>query len=115
MIEKKIKIMKTFKQKKYSNLINYYLNKLFIIEKKNKFKNILITAIYVYINNIFSYSNIYITIYPDIYKNKINNLLNIEKKYYKKKLSIIFKNKFRIPDINFYLSNKKILEFINYN
>ncbi|MDH3004675.1 MAG: hypothetical protein NHF90_00810, partial [Candidatus Shikimatogenerans sp. JK-2022] len=109
MIENKIKIMNTFKQKKYSNLINNYLNKLFILEKKNKFKNILITVIYVYINKMLSNSNIYITIYPDIYKKQITNFLNIKKKYYKNKLSLIFKNKFKIPNINFYLSNNNML------
>ncbi|MDH3004232.1 MAG: hypothetical protein NHG00_00210 [Candidatus Shikimatogenerans sp. JK-2022] len=113
MIEKKIKIMKTFKQKKYSNLINNYLNKLFILENKYIFKNIFITVIYVYINKIFSYSNIYVTIYPDIYQKSINKFLNIKRKYYKKKLSLIFKNKYRVPDIYFFLSNNKILNFIN--
>ncbi|WGH25411.1 MAG: hypothetical protein NHF87_00300 [Candidatus Shikimatogenerans bostrichidophilus] len=110
MIEKEIKIMNTLKQKKFSNIIKNYLNKLFLIENKK----ILITVLYVYINKIFSYSKIYTTIYPDIYKKKFNSILNKKKIYYKNKLSIIFKNKFRIPDINFYLSNDKILEFINY-
>lgn len=112
MKKEKIKLMKTLRQKRYSILINNYLNKLFIIENKKKFKNILITVIYVYINKNFSNSNIYITIFPDKYKNKINKILNIKNKYYKNKLSIFFKKKFRIPKLNFYLSNKKTLEFI---
>ncbi|WGH25777.1 MAG: hypothetical protein NHF89_00310 [Candidatus Shikimatogenerans bostrichidophilus] len=53
MKKEKIKLMKTLRQKRYSILINNYLNKLFIIENKKKFKNILITVIYVYINKKF--------------------------------------------------------------
>ncbi|WGH26132.1 MAG: hypothetical protein NHF93_00295 [Candidatus Shikimatogenerans bostrichidophilus] len=113
MIKKnKLKLMKTFKQRKYSILINKYLNKIFILENKNNFKNIFITVIYVYININYSYSNIYITIYPDIYKNKIYKNIKLKKKYYKKKLSFFLKKKFKIPELNFYLSNKKTLEFI---
>ncbi|WGH25040.1 MAG: hypothetical protein NHG14_00290 [Candidatus Shikimatogenerans bostrichidophilus] len=114
MIQNKIKIMKTFKQKKYSNLINNYFNKLFLLESKTKYKNILITVLYVYINKILNYSKIYISIYPNIYNNIIKNKLNLNKKYYKKKLSFIFKNKFKIPNIYFLLSNQKILNFINF-
>ncbi|WGH26665.1 MAG: hypothetical protein NHG02_00355 [Candidatus Shikimatogenerans bostrichidophilus] len=114
MIEK-IKLMKTFKQKRYSTLINNFFNKLFILENRNIYKNIFITVIYVYINKIYSYSNIYITIYPDIYKKYIINIINKKKNYYRKKLSIVFKKKFKIPKLNFYLSNKKLLEFIYLN
>ncbi|WGH25497.1 MAG: hypothetical protein NHG13_00670 [Candidatus Shikimatogenerans bostrichidophilus] len=110
-----IKLMYTFKQKKYSHLINKFLNKLFIIENKYKFKNIFITVIYVYINKILTNANIYITIYPDIYKNQIYFILNKKKKYFKNKLSIFFKNKFKIPNLNFFLSNKKILNLVNLN
>ncbi|WGH24673.1 MAG: hypothetical protein NHF92_00290 [Candidatus Shikimatogenerans bostrichidophilus] len=114
MIRNKIKIMETFKQKKFSNLINNYFNKLFILEKKKVLKNILITVIYVYINKILNYSKIYITIYPPKYNNYIINYLKKNKKYYKKKLSIFLKNKFKIPEFNFYLSNNNILDYINF-
>ncbi|MDH3004791.1 MAG: hypothetical protein NHF85_00565 [Candidatus Shikimatogenerans sp. JK-2022] len=111
----KIKFMYTLKQKKYSSLINNFFNKLFI--KENKFKNILITVIHVYINKIFNLANIYITVYPDIYKNKILYILNIykNKKKYKQKLSFFLKNKFKIPNLYFYLYNEKILEFLLLN
>ncbi|WOX79428.1 ribosome-binding factor A [Candidatus Shikimatogenerans bostrichidophilus] len=101
-----IKQIKTLKQKRYSNLINYFFNKLFIVD--NKFKNILISVVYVYINKNYSYSNIYISIYPNKYKNEIFNKIKNKKNYYKKKLSIFLKNKFIIPELNFSLSNKKI-------
>ncbi|WGH24857.1 MAG: hypothetical protein NHF88_00290 [Candidatus Shikimatogenerans bostrichidophilus] len=114
MIRNKIKIMETFKQKKYSNLINNYFNKLFILEKNKVFKNIIITVIYVYINKILNYSRIYITIYPKKYDNFIIKFLNNNKKYYKKKLSNFFKYKFKIPEFNFYLSNNNILDYINH-
>ncbi|WGH28151.1 MAG: hypothetical protein NHG07_00305 [Candidatus Shikimatogenerans bostrichidophilus] len=74
MIKNKFHIMKTLKQKKYSILINNYLNNIFIIENKNNYNNIIITVIYVYINKNYTNSNIYLTIYPK----------NIKKKFIKK-------------------------------
>lgn len=107
--------METFKQKKYSNLIKNFLNKLFILENKYKFKNIFITVLYVYINKNLTFSNIYITIFPDIYKKKILNNLKKNNFFFKKKLSLFFKKKYKIPKLYFYFSNKKILNFINLN
>ncbi|BDT61482.1 MAG: hypothetical protein RDO_0100 [Flavobacteriales endosymbiont of Rhyzopertha dominica] len=115
MIEK-TKIMNTLKQKKISIKINRFLNNLFILEKNNnKFKNILITVIYVYISKNLNYSNIYITVYPNIYNKKILNFLNFKKNYYKKKISNFLKNNFKIPNINFLLLNNNILELIYLN
>ncbi len=96
--------MESNRQKKVSRLIQKDLSDILLSESRKKYSGIMITITQVFVSKDFSFSKIYLSIFPEKYKTIVFEDIIQNKSSIKHKLSIKLKNQLRkTPELGFFI------------